>query len=125
MKRFTCILSLIVLVAPTVPSSADGSDGGWTRVQAESKVGTRVRYESLSQPALLQWGPVKKNGRPAYRKPLGRGVKPGSTGTVVDVVLDRMRGYEVIVEWDPDPKDNEVWESGLYKDNYGLVVEFP
>ncbi len=124
MKRVVWTVSLIfVLVLLSAASDAGQTGKGWTKAEAQAKVGKRVRYEQASNSGLLQWGPIKKNGRRTLQKPLGRGVKPGSTGTVTDVVLDRMRGYEVIVEWDPDPKDNAVWESGLYKDTYGLVVE--
>lgn len=104
-------------------SSPGGTGKGWTKAEAESKVGKRVRYERLSQPPLLQWGPIRKNERPVFQKPLGRGVKPGATGTVTSIVKDVSRGYEVIIEWDPE--EDEVWESGLYQDNYGRVVELP
>lgn len=123
MKTPAWIGIAIVLLALLPPAlNAGQTRKGWTKAEAQAKVGKRVRYEQESNYGLLQWGPIRKNGRPTFRKPIGRVVKPGSTGTVTDIVPDRMRGYEVIVEWDPDPKD-EVWESGLYKDNYGQVVE--
>ncbi len=123
MKHIRLIYLLIVLVCPGIPHSGITAEPkGWTKAEAGSKIGKRVEYRQHAKPALLQWGPVKKKGRPVFRKPVGRGVKTGSTGTVVRILKSKS-GYEVIVEWDADAQENEVWESGLYKDNYGLVTE--
>jgi hypothetical protein len=118
-------MSALLTGLAAVGWSANSTHTVWARAEAKAKIGKRVRYQNGHEEGFLQWGPIKINGKNTLLKPVGRSLAVGSMGTVTGIVKDGKRGYEVVIDWDPDSKTNEIWQSYLHKYDYDKVVEFP
>ena len=102
--------SLALLGFLSAALAAEPLSEGWTRQEAEAKLGTRVECLCNPDQELLQWGPNFPGwDRSRQPKALGRPVKVGAKGTIKEILPAADGKYRVVVHWDPENPGDPYW----------------
>ena len=101
---------------------------GWSREEAEGKLGSHVQCVSNPDEELLQWGPNFPGwDRSRQPKALGRPLKVGSKGVVREILQAAEGKYRVVVHWDAEKAGDPYWTTviGPAKANVAFVSRHP
>ncbi len=124
--RSLSVLSLALLGFLSAALAAEPLSEGWTRLEAEAKLGTRVECLCNPDQELLQWGPNFPGwDRSRQPKALGRPVKVGAKGTIKEILPAADGKYRVVVHWDPENPGDPYWTTVMGPAEYkrSLVSE--
>jgi len=111
-RRTLISLSLALLWMFWAGSLTLAGDAGWSRVEAEAKLSTRVQCISNPDGELLQWGPNFPGwDRSRQPKAVGRPVKVGTQGVIKEVLEIAEGQYRVVVHWDPEKERDPYWST--------------
>lgn len=111
-RRTLIPLSLALLWMIWAGSPTLAADSGWSRTEAEARLGTRVQCVSNPDGELLQWGPNFPGwDRSRQPKAVGRPVKIGSQGVIKEILQLAEGQYRVVVHWDPEKEGAPYWST--------------
>lgn len=83
---------------------------GWSRAEAEAKLGVRVQCVRNPDDRLLQWGPNFPGwDRGRQPKALGRPLMVGTQGVISEIMPVSNGKYGVVVGWDAEKVDGPFW----------------
>jgi len=102
MSRATLIIFSAFNIFVTA-SCAHVSSDGWSREEAQGKLGRHAQCLGNPNDSLLEWGPNFPGWeRSRQPKAVGRPVKVGSKGVIREILPVSEGRYRVVVHWDPE-----------------------
>lgn len=109
MRRFLLFLIMLGNVFAAAPR-AEAPPEGWSREEAQGKLGRYVQCIGNPNDELLEWGPNFPGWeRSRQPKALGRPVKVGSKGVIREILPVSEGRYRVVVHWDPEKPGDPYW----------------
>jgi hypothetical protein len=117
------VLSFSVVLIFSAALFAEVLSDGWSRQEAEAKLGVRVECISNPNQELLQWGPRFEGwDRSMQPKALGRPVKVGSRGAIKEILRVSEGKYKVVVHWHPEAPGDPFWATVIGPAEYNLTI---
>jgi len=108
-RRFLLFLIMLGNVFAAAPR-AEAPPEGWSREEAQGKLGRCVQCLGNPNDSLLEWGPNFPGWeRSRQPKAVGRPVKVGSKGVIREILPVSEGRYRVVVHWDPEKPGEPYW----------------
>jgi hypothetical protein len=124
-KKALFALTFFLLSGFWTISHTQPAGTGWSRQEAEAKLGIRVQCANKPHQGLLQWGPNFPGwDRSRQPKALARPVTVGSTGTIKEILKVSESQYQLVVHWDRANPKEPYWSTVIGPSEYGVTVSF-